>query len=192
MARLHTREVPGLPLPGDADPLQFLRCPFDARGEDRAVAVCLRWRKAADVSEVPAEQPEPEAVGRAEYVPDSCMLHPEQVTKHQWEDLPPYPVRARLDEWEEREDAVSCRFGLSVSPGWKVGGFAAWPTTGRWRTPGRAPADRRGARRTSARLRVPHRLGPPTGPTRTGPSCDEPRHGSAEVFRQPPGRARKS
>ncbi|MDN3024659.1 hypothetical protein [Streptomyces sp. S.PB5] len=68
-----------------------------------------------------AEQPEPVVVGRAEYVPNPCVLHPERVTEHQWGDLLPYAIRERLDEWEdwEDEDAVSHQFDLSIPPGWR-------------------------------------------------------------------------
>ncbi|MFF6915737.1 hypothetical protein [Streptomyces sp. NPDC012466] len=132
VAQLYTRDVPGLALPGDADLLQIFWCPFNAHGQERNVAVHLFWRRAADVTELLTDQPEPVVVGRAGYVPDPCVLHPEQVGEHQWGHLLPLPVRARLDEWEdwEDEDAVSYQFDLSIPPGWKVGGFASWPATG--------------------------------------------------------------
>ncbi|MFI0501952.1 hypothetical protein ACH3WN_03690 [Streptomyces albogriseolus] len=132
VVQLRTQDVPGLSLPDDADVLQVFWCPFNAHGADRHVGVHLFWRKASEVTEVMAEQPEPEVVGRAEYVPEPCVLHPEQVVEHQWGDLLPYSIRARLDEWEdwEDEDAVSYQFDLSIPPGWKVGGFAPWPVTG--------------------------------------------------------------
>ncbi|OMI85716.1 hypothetical protein BSZ07_32575 [Streptomyces sp. M1013] len=132
VAQLRTSEVPGLTLPDDADLLQVFWCPFNAHGEDRNIAVHLRWRNTTAVSDVLTEQPEPEVVGRAEYVPDPCLLHPEQVGEHQWGDLLPYSIRERLDEWEdwEDEDAVSYQSDLSIPPGWKVGGFAPWPLTG--------------------------------------------------------------
>ncbi|MFC9827760.1 hypothetical protein ACFVI5_10235 [Streptomyces albogriseolus] len=132
VVQLRTQDVPGLSLPDDADVLQVFWCPFNAHGADRHVGVNLFWRKASEVTEVMAEQPEPEVVGRAEYVPEPCILHPEQVVEHQWGDLLPYSIRARLDDWEdwEDEDAVSYQFDLSIPPGWKVGGFAPWPVTG--------------------------------------------------------------
>ncbi|TPQ19729.1 hypothetical protein [Streptomyces sporangiiformans] len=132
VAQLYTRDVPGLSLPGDADVLQVFWCPFNAHGEERGVAVHMHWRKTSDISAVQAEQPELEVVGREEYVPDPCVLHPEQVTEHQWGDLLPFSIRSRLDEWEDWEDeeAVSYQFDLSVPPGWKVGGYAPWPLTG--------------------------------------------------------------
>jgi hypothetical protein len=132
VTQLYTRDVPGLTLPGDADLLQLFWCPFNAHGQERNVGVHLFWRSAADVTEVLADQPEPVVVGRAGYVPDPCVLHPEQVKEHQWGHLLPLPIRARLDEWEdwEDEDAVSYQFDLSIPPGWKVGGFAPWPVTG--------------------------------------------------------------
>ncbi|MGW3711152.1 hypothetical protein ACWDN6_13490 [Streptomyces albogriseolus] len=132
VVQLRTQDVPGLSLPDDADVLQVFWCPFNAHGADRHVGVHLFWRMASEVTEVMAEQPEPEVVGRAEYVPEPCILHPEQVVEHQWGDLLPYSIRARLDDWEdwEDEDAVSYQFDLSIPPGWKVGGFAPWPVTG--------------------------------------------------------------
>ncbi|MCT9006943.1 hypothetical protein [Streptomyces rhizosphaerihabitans] len=132
VAQLYARDVPGLTLPGEADLLQIFWCPFNAHGADRNVGVHLYSRKASDVTEVLADQPEPEVVGRAEYVPEPCVLHPEEVTEHQWGDLLPYSIRALLDDWEdwEDEDAVSYQFDLSIPPGWKVGGFAPWPSTG--------------------------------------------------------------
>lgn len=132
VAQLYTRDVPGLVLPDEADLLQIFWCPFNAHGEDRNVAVHLRWRTATDVSDALTEVPEPEVVGRAEYVPDPCVLHPERIVEHQWGDLLPYAIRERLDEWEdwEDEDAVSYQMDLSIPPGWKVGGFAPWPLTG--------------------------------------------------------------
>jgi hypothetical protein len=132
VAQLHTRDVPGLSLPGDSDLLQVFWCPFNAHGEDRNIAVHLHLHKASEVSEVLAEQPALEVVGREEYVPDPCVLHPEQVIEHQYGGLLPCPIRVRLDEWEdwEDEDAVSYQFDLSVPPGWKVGGFASWHVTG--------------------------------------------------------------
>ncbi|CAL9421119.1 hypothetical protein C1708_23245 [Streptomyces sp. DH-12] len=132
VVQLRTQDIPGLSLPDDADLLQVFWCPFNAHGADRNVGVHLFWRKASEVTEVLREQPEPEVVGRAEYVPEPCIIHPEQVIEHQWGDLLPYSIRARLDEWEdwEDEDAVSYQFDLSIPPGWKVGGFAPWPVTG--------------------------------------------------------------
>jgi hypothetical protein len=130
--QLCARDVPGLARPGDSDLLQVFWCPFNAHGEERNVDVHLYWRKASEVSDVLVEQPEPSVVGREDYVPDPCVLHPEQVVEHQFGGLLPSPIRARLDDWEDwdDEDAVSYQFDLSIPPGWKVGGFASWHVTG--------------------------------------------------------------
>ncbi|MER6137820.1 hypothetical protein [Streptomyces sp. NPDC001815] len=132
VAQLYARDVPGLGLPGDADLLQVLWCPFNTHGEDRNVDVHLFRRRAADVTEVLAEQPELEVVGRDDYVPDPCLLHPEKVVEHQYGGLLPVTIRARLDEWQDWKDgnAVSYQFDLSIPPGWKIGGFASWHVTG--------------------------------------------------------------
>jgi hypothetical protein len=132
VAQLYARDVPGLVLPGDSDLLQVFWCPFNAHGEERNVDVQLCWRKASEVSEALVDQPELAVVGRENYVPDPCVLHPEQVVEHQFGGLLPFLIRARIDEWEdwEDEDAVSYQFDLSIPPGWKVGGFASWHVTG--------------------------------------------------------------
>ncbi|MFF1509140.1 hypothetical protein [Streptomyces sp. NPDC058326] len=134
VAQLYRRDVPGLGGPADRDLLQLLWCPFDAHHGKHEPAVQLRWRVAAEVGAVLADQPEPVVVGSEGYVPSPCVLDPETVVEHQDFDLLPPELQARIEEWEgdeedQDEDSVLYWSDLSVAPGWKAGGFAAWNST---------------------------------------------------------------
>ncbi|GAA4993506.1 hypothetical protein GCM10025734_22570 [Kitasatospora paranensis] len=142
LAQLYVRDVPALRPPGRADLLQVLWCPFDHRptGLPRTA---LFWRSVTAVAEILTAPPEPAAVQYDDYVPEPCLLAPEQVTE--------YPVAAELEPdlraevraWSARQ-AVAAAPGstgagggddayydreLAVSPGWKVGGLPSWSAT---------------------------------------------------------------
>lgn len=132
LAQLYSRDVLGLAGPDGCDLLQVFWCPFDAHGEDRTVHVHLQWRRADDVVDPLQEMPEPEVVGSDDYVPDPCIVYPEQVIEHEYAELLPSDLRNRIEEWENRdaEEAPRYQYDLSIPPGWKVGGFASWHLTG--------------------------------------------------------------
>jgi hypothetical protein len=133
LAQLYARDVPGLPCPDGSDLLQVLWCPFDDTMEARS-AVHLRWRRAAAVGQVLAQPPEPAYIGDGCYVPDPCVLHPEQVTEypayHDMDDDLAERVIARERELLRSPDPEQPRYsaGLSIAPGWKVGGWSAFFT----------------------------------------------------------------
>ncbi|MGI5337049.1 hypothetical protein ACQEVS_06470 [Streptomyces sp. CA-181903] len=142
-AQLFAHEVPGLVGPEGCDLLQVLWCPFEAHGPDRRMDVLVKWRRSQGITEVVAENPEPVVVGRAECVPNSCVLHPEQVVEHEYMELLGEDLQERIRAWEEeildeaeddRQDAdpyeIDYQGDLSIPPGWKVGGFASWHLTG--------------------------------------------------------------
>ncbi|MCF2131382.1 hypothetical protein L1I79_33905 [Strepomyces sp. STD 3.1] len=141
VAQLYVRDVPLLRPPGraDADLLQVLWCPFDHPAHPRTA---LYWRSAAEVTDVLGSPPEPPAVQSSDYVPQPCLLAPEEVTE--------YPHFLELDKesqgrladwsrWEAATDAVDSAYSvapqefyinqLSVSPGWKAGGWSRWGVT---------------------------------------------------------------
>ncbi|MFI9200106.1 hypothetical protein [Streptomyces sp. NPDC053048] len=129
VAQLYARDIPGLACPEGTDTLQVLWCPFD-HGDDYAPAVRLRWRRAADVTAVLTDPPVPELVGSDNYVPAPCVLHPEQVVEYPAGDDLPDDLRERVYAWEDEQES-GCGFyqsDLSVAPGWKTGGWAAWWT----------------------------------------------------------------
>ncbi|MER5981944.1 hypothetical protein [Streptomyces sp. NPDC001787] len=138
LAQLFVRDVPALAefAPGDTDLLQVLWCPFDEhRSIPCAPALRLVWRRAAQVTEVLAgRQPEPEVVEDEGYVPEPCVLHPEQVTDYPWHEYLPDALAARIRIWEEGPaqelpGAPSYRTDLSLAPGWKAGGWESWSVT---------------------------------------------------------------
>ncbi|MEV8093096.1 hypothetical protein [Kitasatospora sp. NPDC085879] len=144
LAQLYRRDIPDLPAgPDDCDLLQVFWCPFDAHGPSRSgMLLDLRWRRSWEVTEVLAAPPLPEVVGHQGYVPEPCVLHPEQVATYPFAGLLPEDLCARIDAWEEAleeeaeqsegedaESVVGYQYDLSIPPGWRVGGFASWHAT---------------------------------------------------------------
>ncbi|MCU7820692.1 hypothetical protein [Kitasatospora sp. DSM 101779] len=139
-AQLYRRDLPDLlPGPDDCDLLQAFWCPFDAHGPTgHGMLLDLRWRRSWEVTEVLASPPQPQVVGYGGYVPEPCVLHPEQVATYPFAGLLPEELCARIDAWEDEseeseddEGPASVRYqdDLSIPPGWRVGGFASWHTT---------------------------------------------------------------
>jgi hypothetical protein len=123
LAQFYARDVPDLPCPDGTDLLQVLWCPFDEVMDSRS-AVRLRWRRSASVRDLLEHPPEPAFIGQDYYVPEPCVLHPEQVIE--------YPAYHELDDELARRviswDALRYRGDLSIAPGWKVGGWSAFFT----------------------------------------------------------------
>ncbi|MET9226405.1 hypothetical protein [Lentzea sp. NPDC003310] len=124
VAQLYARDVPGLPCPGGADLLQVLWCPFDHEDEGCVPRTSLHWRVAADVTDASAGAPHPALVDE-NYLPEACVLHPEEVTEYPAPLELPRDLAARVRGWEEREGA-QYQYDLSVAPGCKVGGYGPW------------------------------------------------------------------
>ncbi|MFG2522403.1 non-ribosomal peptide synthetase [Streptomyces sp. NPDC048527] len=139
LAQLYVRDVPDLHAPAGADLLQVLWCPFDHPIMPRTA---LLWRSAATVTGILTTAPEPPAVQFDSYLPEPCLLNPEQVTEY------PNPMelskelRERLGDWNTWQAADAAmdsssaphpeefyKNELSVAPGWKVGGWASWGPT---------------------------------------------------------------
>ncbi|WP_280236701.1 hypothetical protein [Nocardia cyriacigeorgica] len=139
VAQLHTRDVPDLHTPEGADLLQVLWCPFD---HPIMPKTALFWRSAATVTDILATPPEPSAMQFDNYLPEPCMLNPEQVTE--------YPDHRELSKelqqqignwslWQAADTDVDSAYAsyppdfyaneLSVAPGWKVGGWPRWGAT---------------------------------------------------------------
>lgn len=132
LAQFFARDVPGFDHPADCDLLQVFWCPFDAHGERGArPLIHMQWRKSSEVNDPLTNYPELEVVGTGDYVPEPCVLHPEAVTEHEYIGLLPQYLQTRIEAWEESdaEGAVDYRGDLSISPGFKIGGFATWHTT---------------------------------------------------------------
>ncbi|MGW1606894.1 hypothetical protein [Streptomyces eurythermus] len=143
VAQLYARDIPQLrqlcpPGQTDADLLQVLWCPLDHPEHPRTA---LSWRSAAAVTDVLDAPPEPFIID-PRYLLEPCLLSPEEVTE--------YPHFMELGKelqqqvadwsiWQTAGDAVDSAYAvapeefysnrLSVSPGWKVGGWSGWGLT---------------------------------------------------------------
>ncbi|MGI5455448.1 hypothetical protein ACQEWB_20175 [Streptomyces sp. CA-249302] len=130
--QIFQRDIPGLNFPDGSDLLQILWCPFDAHGAEKEIDVRLVWRNSASIHEPLPVAPQLKVVGRAGYVPEPCLVDPEEILEYQAFELLPEDLQESLEEWEdwEDEDAPHYQYDLSVAPGWKAGGFASWHLTG--------------------------------------------------------------
>ncbi|GIF99994.1 hypothetical protein [Catellatospora citrea] len=134
--QLYRRDAPGFLGPDAADLLQVLWCPLDHGELGYNPRVLPVWRRAADVGAVLPAPPEPLIVSES-YLPEPCLLHPEQVREYEYGGLLPQELDERIQKWEEDQEerraddepAHSYQFDLSIAPGWKLGGFASWHLT---------------------------------------------------------------
>lgn len=146
------RAGPARPGPDGCDLLQVFWCPFDAHGPTGyGMYTHLRWRRAAEVRAPAAEPPAPGTVGFDGYLPEPCVLHPERITEYPYIELLTGELGAAVEEWEDAQEEAAYeaeeaaaeaaedgdepwlptyQCDLSVAPGWKVGGHAAWNLTG--------------------------------------------------------------
>lgn len=142
VAQLYTRDVPLLRPPGQADLLQVLWCPFDHHPLQPYPGTALFWRSAAEVTNILADPPEPAAAQHPWYVPEPCLLHPEQITEYpSLMDLS-RDLRELLKQqstWQAAGITLDGSYAiapqgfysskLSVAPGWKAGGWPIWGLT---------------------------------------------------------------
>ncbi|WP_219824631.1 hypothetical protein [Nocardia nova] len=147
IAQLYVSDVPGLRAPAGKDLLQVLWCPFE-HDDELLPKTAVVWRSAATVTHILADPPEPAAVqdGLGQFVPQPCAIAPEQVTE--------YPSALELDanlyqqlqRWEAGYLGIEVKdlgvwtespyqMGLSVVPGWKIGGYVAWARSDPWVAP---------------------------------------------------------
>ncbi|MEV7929049.1 hypothetical protein [Kitasatospora sp. NPDC088779] len=144
LAQLYRRDVPDLPAgPDDCDLLQVFWCPFHTHGPGRYdLKLDLRWLRSWEVGEVLSAPPQPQVVESDGFVPEPCVLHPEQVVTYPFAGLLPEDLCARINAREEALEAEAGRspdenmaepvlyqYDLSIPPGWRVGGYASWHLT---------------------------------------------------------------
>ncbi len=198
LAQFFGRDVPGpVAGPGGADLMQLFRCPF-THGPclERRCLPQRRWTAQTEQADhFLAAVPEVPLLRWEDELPESCVVHPEEVDTCPWaeDDTLPAALIARIDAWDDAQtaeggrDALSYQGALSIPPGWRVGGFPGWASTG--------PMDI-----TCASCAVPMRLLLAAGgswiPTRTAgcpsktairPGGGWPRSGAASPSPSPPG-----
>ncbi|MFC8981774.1 hypothetical protein ACFU3J_08730 [Streptomyces sp. NPDC057411] len=96
VAQLYARDVPDLPTPEGADLLQVLWCPFDHPIMPRTA---LFWREASTVTDMLSTPPEPPAMQFVGYLPEPCLLSPEQVTDYPDHLELSQELQSRLKDW---------------------------------------------------------------------------------------------
>ncbi|MGW1467622.1 hypothetical protein ACWCPT_25135 [Streptomyces sp. NPDC002308] len=138
VAQLYRRDVPDLHTPEGADLLQVLWCPFDHPVMPRTA---LFWRSAATVTDILTTPPEPPAMRSDGYLPEPCLLNPEQVTEYPHHLELTKEVREQLGAWSAWQAAVRdvddyasspevfYDRELAGAPGWKAGGWPRWGAT---------------------------------------------------------------
>lgn len=133
VAQLYVRGVPDLSPPEGKDLLQVLWCPFDHPIMPRTL---LFWRSAAAVTDILDTPPEPPAVQFNGYLPEPCVLEPEQITEYPDHLELSEELREQLKQWsvpqaaeEDMDPDTYYDCVLSNAPGWKVGGWPAWNST---------------------------------------------------------------
>jgi hypothetical protein len=141
VAQLYLRDIPLLRPPGQADLLQVLWCPYD-HDPDHKPLTALFWRSAAEVVDILATPPEPYDVNYEGYVPEPCVLAPEEIADYPDSlDLSPQ-MRLMVEDWGRWQAAgasVDSSYAeyprdfydehLADAPGWKVGGWPPWGRT---------------------------------------------------------------
>ncbi|MCQ6554953.1 hypothetical protein NPS70_17385 [Streptomyces sp. C10-9-1] len=141
VAQLSARDVPLLRPPGgaEADLLQVLWCPFDHPDHPRTA---LFWRSASEVTDVLDAPPEPPGIEYPGYLPQPCLLAPEEITEYPHFLELDKETREQLADWSRWRAAGAVVDGsyaeapqefyttrLSVAPGWKAGGWSRWGLT---------------------------------------------------------------
>jgi hypothetical protein len=130
VAQLHGGYVSELVVLPGVDLLQVLWCPsgHDLDTAAPAPAVTLRWRRAAEVTDVRIDPPPPRTVGDQVYLPRPCVLHPERVVEYPWWQDLPAGLGRQVREWD-REHGGRYHRQLATAPGWKIGGWPSWPSS---------------------------------------------------------------
>ena len=92
----------------------------------------VHWRSAAVDAVLPTPPPPPDAL--EDYVPDACVVHPEQVTEYPSWDLPEDVHSALSPRFDQLEDETGWmyQYHLADAPGIKLGGYPGWTQEPVW------------------------------------------------------------
>lgn len=126
IAQIYAADVPAYPFPEGSDLLQILWCPdHDSHWPDETISV--RWRRAADVTDVLADPPVPPVIEAGWLMPTPCVLAPESVTEYPYAEELPREIQDAIGDWETGYPAY--QYGLSIASGCKLGGGMSWNVT---------------------------------------------------------------
>jgi hypothetical protein len=136
--QVYARDVPELPFPDGTDLFQLLWCPNAHEAPWYGPKPVTFWRKAADVTVMLADPPEPvfdPGMDEADFDPVPCLVHPERVTEYPDADDLPGELRERVREWDQVADNDAPHLywsSLSTAPGTKLLGHPRWYQGPRW------------------------------------------------------------
>lgn len=130
--QLYVSDAPQLSFPDGTDLLQILWCPnIHTDWAPRARAF---WRRTADIRDPLPQMPAPNRVEGERFVPQACVVHPEQVSEFPpvcWQADPvtltwprmPLELDERVRDWNDQQPESADYHVLAHAPGWKVGGW---------------------------------------------------------------------
>ena len=107
VAQLYVPEVPDLQGRGPAgsDLLQVLWCPFDhLQDEEYQPKTALYWRDSTRITDILTDPPQPAAVMLEDYVPEPCVLDPEQIIEYPSSHALDPALRERITAWDPEEN----------------------------------------------------------------------------------------
>ncbi|MER6731167.1 DUF1963 domain-containing protein [Streptomyces puniciscabiei] len=132
VAQLTAADFPEIRFPDGTDLVQLLWCPDwheQPHPEGWGQACRLFWRRADEVTDPLTQQADPaeEWDDDLDMVPRPCVLHPERVTDYPGDEELPAALTERFETWLEERDLAD---DLTTIPGYKLGGYLNWCTTG--------------------------------------------------------------
>ncbi|GLZ78231.1 hypothetical protein Afil01_30380 [Actinorhabdospora filicis] len=110
IAQLFRGDVPGFTGPDEADVMQVLWCPISHHMALWCPKVSVRWRRAAEITQVLEHPPTPPGMA-GPYLPRPSLLSPERVVEYDAWGVPEGIRQEEIDWYEDGE---------------KLGGFAGW------------------------------------------------------------------
>lgn len=133
VAQLTAADFPEIRFPDGTDLAQLLWCPEwhdQPHPEGWGQACRLVWRRAADVTDPPAVQPDPQEHWDYgwDMIPRACVLHPERLTEYPFRDELPASLASRYEAWLDERDLPD---DMTTFPGYKLGGSMSWGVTDR-------------------------------------------------------------
>lgn len=133
VVQLRRADAPSAPFPPGRDLLQVLWCPFDHIDDDYCPLPQVHWRDSSSVTDL-ATTPAAPAGAPDDYVPNPCVVHPEQVTDYPSWDMPPDLDAALADRFAqlERDTGWKYQYHLAEAPGIKLGGYPGWTQDPVW------------------------------------------------------------
>ncbi|MFG3010358.1 hypothetical protein ACGFZB_07840 [Streptomyces cinerochromogenes] len=132
VAQFTAADFPEIRFPDGTDLVQLLWCPDwhdQPHPEGWGQACRLFWRRAAEVTDPLTGQPDPKAHPRYDegMIPRACVLHPERVTDYPGDEELPAGLADRFETWLTERGLTD---DLTTVPGYKLGGYLDWRTTG--------------------------------------------------------------